>query len=402
MHTGIVATRPFALLRTALLLPLLVMPILPAAAQQAKCLAGKTSCMAKKAAGLLKCEALAETPGKPADPNDKECVTKARTKFDGGLEATKGCFEKLENKNPNDCLTLDDTGAAETAVDACVAALVAAIDPPPLDQTKCGAGKKKCASKYLAGLLKCRKAAQTPGKPTDPNTKGCIDKAVAKYSGGVDPARGCFAKLEAKNPNDCQSTSTSLTVQGLAENCVDDLVAVVAGSASTTSTTIAPRCHHDHYDHTSVRRQPRRDGVRRREPLYHQRHLRERNLRRRSRVWRYVHGVPHELRPRYRTVHVRHCAGRDGLRRRRDARRVSPARHLSARRLHGHRAVGRVALRRHAGWRFMPPARHLSERPLRGARSGAGLHPLQQRRQPMHPERHLSGRRVHWSAEELR
>ena len=239
MHTGTVASRPFALLRTALLLPLLALPTLPAAAQQAKCLAGKTSCMAKKASRLLKCEALAETPGKPADPNDKECVTKAKAKFDGGLDATKGCFEKLENKNPNDCLTLDDTGVAETAVDVCVAVLVAAIDPPPLDQTKCGAGKKKCASKYLAGLLKCRKAAQTPGKPTDPNTKGCIDKAVVKYSGGVDPARGCFAKLEAKNPNDCQSTSTSLTVQGLAENCVDDLVAVVAGSASTTSTTIA-------------------------------------------------------------------------------------------------------------------------------------------------------------------
>jgi hypothetical protein len=31
-----------------------------ASAQQAKCLAGKTSCMAKQAAGLLKCEALAE------------------------------------------------------------------------------------------------------------------------------------------------------------------------------------------------------------------------------------------------------------------------------------------------------------------------------------------------------
>ena len=223
----------------ALVVALTLMAHAPASTQQAKCLAGKTACMAKKAAGVLKCEALAETPGKPVDPNAKDCVTKAETKFDGGAQPAKGCFEKLESKDPNDCLTVDDTVAAETAVDACVASLVAAIDPPPRDQTKCGAGKKKCASKYLAALLKCRKLAQTPGKPGDPNTKGCVDKAVAKYTGGLEPTKGCFAKLEAKDPNDCQSTTNSLTVQGLAENCVADLVAVVAGPASTTSTTIA-------------------------------------------------------------------------------------------------------------------------------------------------------------------
>src|SRR5215475_13542625 len=107
------------------LVTLLLLPAAPASAQQAKCLAGKTGCMAKKAAGLVKCEALAETPGKPADPDAKNCVTKARTKFDGGLEPAKGCFEKLESKSSNDCLTVDDTGAAETAVETCVAALVA-------------------------------------------------------------------------------------------------------------------------------------------------------------------------------------------------------------------------------------------------------------------------------------
>jgi len=78
--------------------------------------------MAKKAAGLLKCETLAETPGKPADPNAKDCVTKVQIKFAGGLEPAKGCFEKVESKDPNDCPTVDNTVAAETAVDACVAA----------------------------------------------------------------------------------------------------------------------------------------------------------------------------------------------------------------------------------------------------------------------------------------
>jgi hypothetical protein len=180
---------------TAAAMAFLLLAVGPASAQQSKCLAGKTSCMAKKATGLLKCEALAETPGKPADPNAGDCITKVKTKFDGGSAPAKGCFEKLESKSPNDCLTVDDTAAAETAVDACVASLVAAIDPPPLDQTKCGAAKKACVSKYLAAVLKCRQTAQTPGKPADPNTKGCVDKAVAQYTGGADPAKGCFAML---------------------------------------------------------------------------------------------------------------------------------------------------------------------------------------------------------------
>src|SRR5262249_46559473 len=151
---------------------------------------------------LLKCEQKAETPGKPADPNAADCVTKARAKFDGGADPTKGCFEKLESKTPNDCVTFDDTQPAELAVDTCVAQLVGAIDPLPIDQTKCGVSKKKCVSKKLKSLLKCYQKAQTPGKPTDPNTDGCIDKAKAKFDGGADPAKGCFVKLEAKAGND--------------------------------------------------------------------------------------------------------------------------------------------------------------------------------------------------------
>src|SRR5262245_63253235 len=108
---------------TALVTVLLLVPGAPASAQQAKCLAGKTGCMAKKAAGLLKCEALAETPGRPVDPNTKDFVTKVQTRFAGGLDPTKACFAKLESKVPNDCPTVGNAGAAETAVDACVAVI---------------------------------------------------------------------------------------------------------------------------------------------------------------------------------------------------------------------------------------------------------------------------------------
>jgi len=212
----------------------------PASAQQAKCLAGKTKCMSKKAGGLLKCEATAETPGKPTDTTS--CRNKVVGKFDGGVDPAKGCFAKLENKSGNDCITTGDTGPAEDAVDSCVASFVEAIDPGATDQTKCGAGKKKCVSKYLKALLKCRALSQTPGKSTDPNANGCVDKAQAKYNGGADPTKGCFAKLEAKNGNDCMTpTGNSGPVQGLVENCDDNLAAVVtSASTSTTTTTTLP------------------------------------------------------------------------------------------------------------------------------------------------------------------
>src|SRR5262249_9179854 len=118
--------------------------------------------------------------------------------------------------------------------------------PASPQQAKCLAGKTGCIAKYLAALLKCRQLAQTPGKPTDPNTKGCVDKAVAKYTGGDEPAKGCFAKLEAKNPNDCHSPTASPSVQALAEDCVADLVAVVmtptTSTTTTTTTTLGPGC----------------------------------------------------------------------------------------------------------------------------------------------------------------
>jgi len=208
----------------------------PASAQQqAKCIAGKTKCMSTKAGGLLKCEATAETPGKPTDQS--ACTAKVVGKFDGGADPTKGCFEKLESKKGNDCLTFGDSPAAEAAVDSCVGSFVAAIDPPPTTQTKCGAGKKKCVAKYLGALLKCAATAQTPGKPADQSA--CISKATAKYNGGADMTKGCFAKLEAKNGNDCADPKgNSDALQTLVQDCVDNLSALVTNTTTTTTTVV--------------------------------------------------------------------------------------------------------------------------------------------------------------------
>jgi hypothetical protein len=54
----------------------------------------------------------------PTDPNFGDCEGKARDKFDGGSDPTKGCFAKLESQLPNDCLPpLGNTGTVEGIVD---------------------------------------------------------------------------------------------------------------------------------------------------------------------------------------------------------------------------------------------------------------------------------------------
>ena len=135
-----------------------------AAAPQSKCLVGKNKCMSKKAGSLLKCEEKAETPGKPADPNFATAARPRRwTSSAAGADPTKSCFEKLENKPGSDCITINDTASAEATVDNCVDQIVAAIDPPPITQTKCGVSKKKCVAKKLGSILKCYQKAADAG-----------------------------------------------------------------------------------------------------------------------------------------------------------------------------------------------------------------------------------------------
>jgi hypothetical protein len=95
-------------------------------------------------------------------------------------------------------------------------------------------------SKLMVGLMKCTALAQTPGKPTDPNAGGCVDKAFTKFNGGLDPTKGCFAKLEAKVPNDCQFTNDSATLENLVDDCVQDMADFATNPPTTTSTSKPP------------------------------------------------------------------------------------------------------------------------------------------------------------------
>jgi poly(3-hydroxybutyrate) depolymerase len=205
-----------------------------AAGPQSGCLAGKNKCVSKKAGALLQCEWRAETPGKAASANFNGCIDGAKARFDGGSDSSKGCFETLENKTPNDCVTFDDTASVEMLVDACVARIVEAIDPGPIDQSKCAVGKKKCAAKLLRRLLKCHQKAETIGKPADPNFNGCLDKATAKFAGGSNPTTGCFEKLESKSGNDClPPVDNTVAVEGIIDtSCAGAFVPAIGGCPS--------------------------------------------------------------------------------------------------------------------------------------------------------------------------
>src|SRR5262245_12046091 len=88
----------------------------PAPAVLDKWAAGKNSCVPKQTKPLHTCHALADhTGGDPtSDPKLQACLQKAHDKFDGGAMPSKGCFAKLEAKNPGACLTIDDTTTLET------------------------------------------------------------------------------------------------------------------------------------------------------------------------------------------------------------------------------------------------------------------------------------------------
>src|SRR5262249_12960579 len=122
-------------------------------------------CVAKKTAALLKCHSKSEKPPNGLDPvKFAACVQKAKDKFDGGANPAKGCFAKLETKFSGNCLTINDTGTLETAVDNYVDAVICALDPAvgtcpatptPTPTPSCVANGGSCSGNAQCCSLSC-------------------------------------------------------------------------------------------------------------------------------------------------------------------------------------------------------------------------------------------------------
>jgi hypothetical protein len=102
---------------------------------------------------------------------------------------------------------------------------LAPLGPGPT-ANMCLAGKSKCASKKMAGLLKCHNKAEKSGLAVDPE---CLSKAIAKFDGGTKGVAGsCFGKLEIKYPGvppaGCVTTGDLDTIETKVDAFVDDVV----------------------------------------------------------------------------------------------------------------------------------------------------------------------------------
>jgi hypothetical protein len=80
---------------------------------------------------------------------------------------------------------------------AMVMGLTAVGDAGAAFRNMCSAGKEACVAVKVTGLLMCHTKAERRGDTVDPS---CLQKAAERFDGGSDPARGCFARSEAKPP----------------------------------------------------------------------------------------------------------------------------------------------------------------------------------------------------------
>jgi hypothetical protein len=190
----------------------------------AKCTAAKIKCANGKATGLLGCHNKAEGKNLPVDP---ACISKVDTKF--SLPA-KGCMEKADAKPP--CATTGDAPSLEAKVDAFVVDVVTELDPgyPAPVLNKCSAGKKKCVANKVKAILGCYGKNAT--KPDPVALAACIQKAQDKYSGGADPTKGCFAKLELKPP--CLTTGDSPALEAKVDAFALDVKTELTGAVVPT------------------------------------------------------------------------------------------------------------------------------------------------------------------------
>jgi len=85
----------------------------------------------------------------------------------------------------------------------------------------CSARKKDCVAKKAAALLNCHVKAEKKGLALDPI---CVQKAEDKFDGGADPAKGCFAKLEAKYGASCLTSGDTATMEAKIDAFVLDAV----------------------------------------------------------------------------------------------------------------------------------------------------------------------------------
>jgi hypothetical protein len=104
------------------------------------------------------------------------------------------------------------------------------------------AAKKLCVAKKTAALLKCHSKNEKPPVGSTPaKFAACLQKAKDKFDGGANPAKGCFAKLEAKfGPGGCLSVNDTAPLETTVDAFVDDVICQLDPAAGTCPATPTP------------------------------------------------------------------------------------------------------------------------------------------------------------------
>lgn len=100
----------------------------------------------------------------------------------------------------------------------------------PLTPYKCAYKKALCVGKGVEYLLKCHRNAEHKGVAVDPN---CIQKGHIKFDGGVDPAHGCFEKLETAAEGTCFTNDDTTSTESDIDDFVNSIVTAVDPSYPT-------------------------------------------------------------------------------------------------------------------------------------------------------------------------
>jgi hypothetical protein len=117
---------------------------------------------------------------------------------------------------------------------------LAVAAPSHATLSACSAAKKACVAKKVAALLKCHAKNEKPPGVDPVKHAACIQKAKDKFDGGAVPAKGCFAKLEAKYGAECLTASDTVPLEATVDAFVDDVVCQLDPAGGTCLPTATP------------------------------------------------------------------------------------------------------------------------------------------------------------------
>jgi hypothetical protein len=106
----------------------------------------------------------------------------------------------------------------------------------------CTSAKEACVAKKTAALLKCHsKNSKPPAGLAPAKFAACVQKAKDKFDGGANPAKGCFAKLEAKyGVGGCLTAGDVAALETQVDDFVDAVICALDPAAGTCPVVPTP------------------------------------------------------------------------------------------------------------------------------------------------------------------